>query len=448
MSTTDPGRRPASEPDARRRRGAGWRCTGRSSAPRVRGAGLPAVHGGPGQGHLAPVAGHGGHRRRLRRGDAPDDYTFCTYRGHATRWRAGTPMAGVMGELLGRANGVCGGKGGSMHLTSVEHGVMGSYAIIGAHLPIANGAAWSAQVRGSGQVAVCFFGTAPPTSGLPRGAQPRQGLEPAGRVRVREQPLHGVHADRRRHRRRAPGRRPRVRLRARVDHRRRQRPRRGVRRRTTAIERARAGGGPSLIEAKTYRHGGHSRADPGDYRPRRRSPPGSSATRCRPTGAAARRRVDEADARRDRGRGAGGRRRATEAAKAAPPPTCRRPTPTSGRTEARRGGTDHLPGRRRAGSPRRCAATRRCTSSARTSPPPAGSSRPPRACSRSSARAGARHADLRGGDPRRGHGRGDDRPAPVAEIMFSDFLATCWDLVAVEIPKARYMTDGQVTCRW
>ncbi len=50
------------------------------------------------------------------------------------------------------------GKGGSMHLTSVEHGVMGSYAIIGAHLPIACGAAWSAQYRGTDQVAVCFFG--------------------------------------------------------------------------------------------------------------------------------------------------------------------------------------------------------------------------------------------------------------------------------------------------
>ena len=87
-----------------------------------------------------------------------DDYTFCTYRGHAHTLARGTPMPGVMGELLGRASGVCGGKGGSMHLTSVEHGVMGSYAIIGAHLPIANGAAWSAQVRGSGQVAVCFFG--------------------------------------------------------------------------------------------------------------------------------------------------------------------------------------------------------------------------------------------------------------------------------------------------
>ena len=50
------------------------------------------------------------------------------------------------------------GKGGSMHLTSVEHGAMGSYAIVGAHLTIAAGAAWSAQYRGTDQVAVCFFG--------------------------------------------------------------------------------------------------------------------------------------------------------------------------------------------------------------------------------------------------------------------------------------------------
>ena len=87
-----------------------------------------------------------------------DDYTFATYRGHAHTLARGVPMEGVLAELLGRANGLLGGKGGSMHLTSVEHGVMGSYAIIGAHLTIANGAAWSAQYRESGQVAVCFFG--------------------------------------------------------------------------------------------------------------------------------------------------------------------------------------------------------------------------------------------------------------------------------------------------
>ncbi|MGE0748785.1 MAG: thiamine pyrophosphate-dependent enzyme, partial [Rhodospirillales bacterium] len=87
-----------------------------------------------------------------------DDWTFCTYRGHAHTLVRGASMTGVLGELMGRDCGLLRGKGGSMHLTSVEHGAMGSYAIIGAHLPIAAGAAWSAQYRGTGQVAVCFFG--------------------------------------------------------------------------------------------------------------------------------------------------------------------------------------------------------------------------------------------------------------------------------------------------
>ena len=83
---------------------------------------------------------------------------FCTYRGHVHTLLRGAPMGALMAELLGRANGICGGKGGSMHLTDVEHGAMGSYAIVGAHMPIAAGAAWAAQVRGTDQVAVCFFG--------------------------------------------------------------------------------------------------------------------------------------------------------------------------------------------------------------------------------------------------------------------------------------------------
>src|SRR5919109_1735955 len=74
-----------------------------------------------------------------------------------TRWR-GVPVEKVLGELMQRDNGLMRGKGGSMHLTSEEHGVMGSYAIVGAHLPIACGAAWRAQYKGEGDVAVCFFG--------------------------------------------------------------------------------------------------------------------------------------------------------------------------------------------------------------------------------------------------------------------------------------------------
>ena len=87
-----------------------------------------------------------------------DDYTFNTYRGHNHNYVRGVSMTAILGELMGRDIGLLRGKGGSMHLTDVEKGALGSYAIIGAHMPIAAGAAWSAQYRGTEQVAVCFFG--------------------------------------------------------------------------------------------------------------------------------------------------------------------------------------------------------------------------------------------------------------------------------------------------
>src|ERR1700676_353378 len=88
----------------------------------------------------------------------PGDLSFCTYRGHAHTLARGVPIEKVLGELMQRDNGLMRGKGGSMHLTSVDHGVMGSYAIVGAHLPIACGAAWRAQYKGQSDVSVCFFG--------------------------------------------------------------------------------------------------------------------------------------------------------------------------------------------------------------------------------------------------------------------------------------------------
>ena len=95
----------------------------------------------------------------------PGDLSFCTYRGHAHTLARGVPIEQVLGELMGRDNGLMRGKGGSMHLTSAEHGVMGSYAIIGAHLPIACGAAWRAQYKGAqGRDACASSATAPPTS--------------------------------------------------------------------------------------------------------------------------------------------------------------------------------------------------------------------------------------------------------------------------------------------
>jgi TPP-dependent pyruvate/acetoin dehydrogenase alpha subunit len=90
----------------------------------------------------------------LRSGDC----SLGTYRGHAHALARGAPPDAVLAELLGRAGGICAGKGGSMHITSVEHGYYGSYAIVGAHLPIACGLAWAAKIRHTEAVTMCFFG--------------------------------------------------------------------------------------------------------------------------------------------------------------------------------------------------------------------------------------------------------------------------------------------------
>ena len=197
-----------------------------------------------------------------------DDYTLCTYRGHNHNIVRGVPMGPILAELFGRATGLLGGKGGSMHLTSVEHGVLGSYAIVGAHLPIALGAAWSAQYRGSGQIAVCFFGDGTTNIGAFHEALNMAAVWKAPVVFVCENnqymeytPIGAVTAVPRpaADRAGAYGLEPIV-----VDG-------NDVEAvyavASAAVARARAGDGPSLIEAVTYRHGGHSRADPGKYRP-------------------------------------------------------------------------------------------------------------------------------------------------------------------------------------
>ncbi len=160
------------------------------------------------------------------------DLSFCTYRGHAHTLARGVPVEKVLGELMQRDNGLMRGKGGSMHLTSEEHGVMGSYAIIGAHLPIACGAAWRAQYKGDKRrLGLLLRRRHHQHRRVPRGAELRRGLEAAGDLRLREQSLHGIHADRRRHGGAEPGRRPRLGLRPGEDRDRRQRRRRGLSRR-------------------------------------------------------------------------------------------------------------------------------------------------------------------------------------------------------------------------
>jgi TPP-dependent pyruvate/acetoin dehydrogenase alpha subunit len=197
-----------------------------------------------------------------------DDYTFCTYRGHHHTLARGASMTGMLGELMGRQCGLLGGKGGSMHLTSVEHGVMGSYAIVGAHLPIAVGAAWSAQYRGTRQVAVAFFGDGTTNIGAFHEAINLAAVWKLPAVFVCENNLYMEYTP--------------IRSVTAVEHPAADRAAAyGLpsiivdgndvdavyRVACEAFARARAGDGPSLIECKTYRHSGHSRADPAQYRP-------------------------------------------------------------------------------------------------------------------------------------------------------------------------------------
>jgi acetoin:2,6-dichlorophenolindophenol oxidoreductase subunit alpha len=197
-----------------------------------------------------------------------DDYTFATYRGHNHALSRGAPMGPLYAELFGRANGLMGGKGGSMHITDVSHHMMGSYAIVGAHMPIALGAAWSAKYRKSGQVSVCFFGDGTTNIGAFHEALNMAAVWKAPVVFVCENnlymeytPIRSVTAVERpaADRAAAYGLEPIV-----VDGNDVEAVYEVAR---AAIDRARAGDGPSLVEAVTYRHGGHSRADPGKYRP-------------------------------------------------------------------------------------------------------------------------------------------------------------------------------------
>jgi pyruvate dehydrogenase E1 component alpha subunit len=196
------------------------------------------------------------------------DLSFCTYRGHAHTLARGVPVEKVLGELMQRDNGLMRGKGGSMHLTSEEHGVMGSYAIIGAHLPIACGAAWRAQYRGDKDVSVCFFGDGTTNIGAFHEALNFAAVWKLPVVFVCENNLYMEYtaiADVTAVKHPAADRASAYGLdRIIIDGNDADAVYRAA---MAAFAKARAGGGPSLIECMTYRHSGHSRADPAKYRP-------------------------------------------------------------------------------------------------------------------------------------------------------------------------------------
>ena len=196
------------------------------------------------------------------------DLSFCTYRGHAHTLARGVPVEKVLGELMQRDNGLMRGKGGSMHLTSEQHGVMGSYAIIGAHLPIACGAAWRAQYKGHDDVSVCFFGDGTTNIGAFHEALNFAAVWKLPVVFVCENNLYMEYTpigDVTAVQHPAADRASSYGLeRVIVDG---QDADAVYRAAQTAYQKARAGGGPSLIECMTYRYSGHSRADPAKYRP-------------------------------------------------------------------------------------------------------------------------------------------------------------------------------------
>ena len=198
----------------------------------------------------------------------PDDYVFATYRGHHHAMARGATPEECLAELMSRATGLCGAKGGSMHLTKASTGMLGTYAIVGAHLPMAAGAAWSARLRGTDQIAVAFFGDGATNIGAFHEALNLAAVWKLPVLFVCENNLYMEYtpiADVTAVPRPAADRAPAYGIEGEVvdgnD--------------VVAVQeavarlaaRARAGDGPALLEAQTYRHFGHSRADPATYRP-------------------------------------------------------------------------------------------------------------------------------------------------------------------------------------
>lgn len=195
-----------------------------------------------------------------------DDYITSTHRGHGHCIAKGAKLERIMAEILGKKTGYCKGKGGSMHIADFSVGMLGATAVVGAGIPIATGAGLSIKLRKTDQVVACFFGEGASNQGtfheginmasiwrLPVLFVCENNLYAMGTRQSRVMAVENV-ADRAT----AYGIPGRV-----VDgndvlavydvaH--------------EAVERARKGKGPTLIECKTYRHKGHSRFDPAAYR--------------------------------------------------------------------------------------------------------------------------------------------------------------------------------------
>src|SRR4051795_1308345 len=195
----------------------------------------------------------------------PGDYVAGTYRGHGHALAKGTDPDGLIAEMLARATGVCGGRSGSMNVIDLEHGLVGCYGIVGGSIPAATGAALSAKRQG--RVAAAFFGDGATNQGYFHECLNFAAVAALPAVFVCENNLYGEFT-------------PMAAVTAGVDI----AGRAGAyglpaavvdgndlwavtEAGREAVARARSGGGPTLLECRTYRHYGHSKSDPAKYRP-------------------------------------------------------------------------------------------------------------------------------------------------------------------------------------
>jgi TPP-dependent pyruvate/acetoin dehydrogenase alpha subunit len=201
----------------------------------------------------------------------PDDYLATTHRGHGHCLAKGVDVDGMMAELFARADGLCHGKGGSMHIADPAHGVIGANAIVGASLPLAVGAALSSRLLRQDRVAVAFFGEGAVNQGAFHEAVNLAAIWDLPVLFVCENNIYAEFTDSRR-----MTRVPSVAARAAayaieastidgndvdVVH-------------AAALEaaaRCRAGAGPVLLEAETYRWHGHYEGDAQPYKPEEES---------------------------------------------------------------------------------------------------------------------------------------------------------------------------------
>lgn len=197
----------------------------------------------------------------------PKDYVSMTYRGHGQALARGMDLDAIFAELMGKRSGVSMGLGGSMHLTDKGRNVIGCFAIVGAGLPVALGAAMASKLRGDGRVSVTFFGDGATNIGTFHEALNMASVWKAPVIFVIENNLYGEYT-------------PAGKTAPIADLAERAQPYRMpdvivdgndveavYATSSEAVERARRGEGPSLLECKTYRQRGHSRTDPGKYRP-------------------------------------------------------------------------------------------------------------------------------------------------------------------------------------